>query len=252
MRALGIACTIDGPTPLAAGRSLAVVSNHLSYLDILIYSAIRPFIMVAKSEVRSWPLIGWITAQAHTVYIERADVAGGRTQTRGEVNAFMAEAFCSGLPVLFFPEGTTSNGAGVLPFRRGLFHSVIHGRVPLQPVAIAYSLDQLDKQTSIAQHICYWGEMNFAPHLFRCLGVRGLQAHVQFGEQEWMCDDRFTLALKAHEEVAGLYSDLAAAARSEEAKMAGVRWSDRGVSDHSRALASEAKAVLLAWKRRIP
>jgi 1-acyl-sn-glycerol-3-phosphate acyltransferase len=248
VRALGIACAIDGPAPIVAGRSLAVVSNHLSYLDILIYSAIRPFIMVAKSEVRSWPLIGWITAQAGTVYVERADVAGGRTQTRDQVNAWMAEAFRSGLPVLFFPEGTTSDGAGVLPFRRGLFHSVIHARIPLQAAAVAYSLDRLDQQTSIAHHICFWGEMNFAPHLFRCLGVRGLQAHVQFGEEEWMSDDRFRLAREAHEQVAGLYADLAAAAARSKAAMAATRCSTSGEIDDGRPLTADDNA---AWMRRL-
>lgn len=250
VRVLGIACTIDGPTPIAAGCSLAVVSNHLSYLDILIYSAIRPFIMVAKSEVRSWPLIGWITAQAGTVYVERADVAGGRTQTRDEVNAFMAKAFLSGLPVLFFPEGTTSNGKAVLPFRRGLFHSVIRARLLLQAAAIAYSLDRLDEQSSIGDHICYWGEMNFGPHLFRCLGLRGLQAHVQFGEEEWISGDRFALAREAHAQVAALYADLAATPRSEAA-MSARRCSVPSRVDDARPLTGKDSAGLPAGMRRL-
>jgi 1-acyl-sn-glycerol-3-phosphate acyltransferase len=227
----------------------------MAYFCSGVLTAIRPFIMVAKSEVRDWPLIGWITAQAGTVYVERADLAGGRTQTRGQVNTLMAEAFRSGLPVLFFPEGTTSHGAAVLPFRGGLFHSVIRGRVPLQAAAIAYSLDGFDDQTSIAQHICYWGEMNFAPHLFRCLGVQGLQAHVQFGEEEWMSDDRFTLALAAHEQVAGLYaaphSAHAVAAARSEAAMAADRRSDSGAIDNGRPLAGEEHAGLPAWMRRL-
>ena len=131
VRALNIACTVGGPLPeCGEGRSMAVVSNHLSYLDILISSAVRPFVMVAKSEVRGWPLLGWITAQAGTVYVQRADVKGSRTQTHAEVNAMMAEAFRSGLPVLFYPEGTTTDGESVLPFRRGLFHSVLFANAP--------------------------------------------------------------------------------------------------------------------------
>jgi len=208
IRLLGLTYTIDGPVPAAGCHKLAVVSNHLSYLDILLYSAARPFIMVAKSEVRNWPLIGWITAQAGTVYVQRADMRGGRTQTREQVNEAMAAAFRSGLPVLFFPEGTTSDGETVLPFRRGLFHSIIRDQVPIRTAAVAYSLNEPDARNSIAQHVCFWGDMPFGPHLFRCLGVPGLRAHVCFDQEELRGDDRFSLALRACENVSRTYTRL--------------------------------------------
>ena len=216
IRCLRLPCFIDGPVPAVDGRSLAVVSNHLSYLDILLYSAVRPFVMVAKSEVRCWPLIGWITAQAGTVYVQRADVKGGRTQSRDEVNAAMAEAFRSGLPVLFFPEGTTSNGESVLPFRRGLFNAVVFDRVAVRTAAVAYSLAGVDTGTSIADHVCFWGDMIFGPHVFRCMGVRGLQAHVCFGERELTSGDRFQLSRLAEQEVEGLYDGLRRELNREE------------------------------------
>jgi 1-acyl-sn-glycerol-3-phosphate acyltransferase len=139
VRALGIVCEVEGPVPDAGAGMLAVVSNHLSYLDVLLYSATRPFLMVSKTEVRMWPLIGWITAQAGTIYVQRADVKGGQTQTHAEVNAMMAEAYRSGLPVMFYPEGTTTDGAGILPFRRGLFNSVVHDDVPVKVAAMRMS-----------------------------------------------------------------------------------------------------------------
>ena len=123
VRAMGVECSIEGGLP-AYG---AVVSNHLSYLDILLFASLRPFVMVAKSEVRRWPLIGWLTSRAGTVYVVR----GGGPTTYPRVNAAMAAAYRSGLPVLFYPEGTTTDGASVLPFRRGLFHSVLNEGVPL-------------------------------------------------------------------------------------------------------------------------
>ena len=113
VRAIGVEVRVLGELP-ACG---AVVSNHLSYLDILLYSAVRPFVMVAKSEVRGWPLFGWLTSRAGTVYVTR----GGGSSTYPAVNAAMAEAYRSGLPVLFFPEGTTTDGAEVLPFGEGCF-----------------------------------------------------------------------------------------------------------------------------------
>jgi len=82
-----------------------------------------------------------MTAQAGTVYVQRADVKGGKTQTHAEVNAMMAEAFAGGLPVMFFPEGTTTDGGEILAFRRGLYHSVINGGVPMKTAAVSYSLE---------------------------------------------------------------------------------------------------------------
>src|SRR5580700_11905337 len=130
---MGFRCEVEGRIPERG----AVVSNHLSYLDVLLYSAVRPFVMVAKTEVRGWPLFGWITSRAGTVYVER----GGGPKTYPRVNAAMAEAYRSGLPVLFFPEGTTTDGAGVLPFRRGLFHSVLDNWVSLRTSALRYWLE---------------------------------------------------------------------------------------------------------------
>ena len=208
LAALGIDYAVDGLVPAVETHGLAVVSNHLSYLDILVYSAATPMIMVAKSEVRRWPLIGWITAQAGTIYVERADVEGGQRQTHAEVNRMMAEGYRSGLPVLFFPEGTTTDGGAILPFRRGLFHSIVNGGMPLKTAAIAYALDEESRGASVAEDVCYWGEMVFGPHLFRCLGLRGLSARVAFSPQVVAGGDRFALALHAHEQVRALYEGL--------------------------------------------
>ncbi|RXH57143.1 lysophospholipid acyltransferase family protein [Granulicella sibirica] len=212
VRALGIACTVCGPLPeCEAGRSMAVVSNHLSYLDILISSAARPFVMVAKSEVRGWPLLGWITAQAGTVYVQRADVKGGRTQTHAEVNGLMAEAFGSGLPVLFYPEGTTTDGESVLPFRRGLFHSVLFANAQVRSAAVAYKLSEPNAGASVANDVCFWRDMEFVPHLFTCLGLKGLEGHLQFGDRAVEGGDRFALAVNARAEVTALYEGLCSA-----------------------------------------
>jgi 1-acyl-sn-glycerol-3-phosphate acyltransferase len=206
MRALGLECEVEGELPV--GR-LAVVSNHLSYLDILVYSAVRPFVMVSKCEVRGWPLLGWITAQAGTVYVQRADVKGGQTQTHGQVNAMMAEAFRSGLPVLFYPEGTTTSGETVLPFRRGLFNSVVYDRVPVKTAALAYEFREEIAGATIAEDVCFVGDAEFGPHLFRLMGLGGVRVRVRFGADAVAGDDRFALALNARDAVIEMYEELA-------------------------------------------
>ncbi len=215
VRALGVRCTVEGPLPDAGAGMLAVVSNHLSYLDILIYSSLRPFIMVAKYEIRSWPLLGWITAQAGTVYVQRADHPGGQTQTRAEVNALMAEAYRTGLPVLFFPEGTTTDGAGILPFRRGLYNSVVYDQVPMKVAALAISLDEANPGKTVGEDVCFVGDAQFAPHLFGCLGLRGVHAHVAFSDEFVAGKDRFELAIESRERVLALHERLSARIAAE-------------------------------------
>ena len=202
VRVLGFECRVEGAVP-AGG---AVVSNHLSYLDILLYSSVQPFVMVSKTEVRGWPLLGWLTAQAGTVYVER----GGGLKTYPGVNAAMAEAYRSGLPVLFFPEGTTTEGTEVLPFRRGLFHSVLNERVPLRVAALRYSLDscEVNRGATVGEDVCWWGDMQFTPHVFRLLGLRGLKAKIRFGEEILDRADRFVLSETAQGAVAEMCDDL--------------------------------------------
>ncbi|GAC1419590.1 MAG: hypothetical protein NVSMB62_12440 [Acidobacteriaceae bacterium] len=167
-------------------------------------SAVRPFVMVAKTEVRGWPLLGWLTAQAGTVYVTR----GGGPTTYAAVNAAMAAAYRTGLPVLFFPEGTTTDGSEVLPFRRGLFHSVLRDDVQLRAAALRYGLD-CENGGSVAHDVCWWGDAGFVPHMFRLLGLRGVRAAVRFGEVIEGAD-RFALAENGQAAVAQMYEGLAA------------------------------------------
>ncbi len=199
VRSLGVTWTVEGEIPSRG----AVVSNHLSYVDILLYSAIRPFVMVAKREVRGWPGIGWITSRAGTVYVVR----GGCPATYPGVNRAMAEAYRSGLPVLFFPEGTTTDGSGeVLPFRRGLFHSVLNEQVPLNIAAVSYATD--DEEASIANDVCWWGDATLAPHLVRLTGTDGVRARVRFGGEVTDREDRFVLSQQARRQIAAMYAEL--------------------------------------------
>jgi 1-acyl-sn-glycerol-3-phosphate acyltransferase len=198
VRALGVTWDVEGRLPEIG----AVVSNHLSYLDILLYSAIRPFVMVAKAEVRGWPGIGWLTNQAGTVYVVR----GGGPATYPGVNRAMAEAYRSGLPVLFFPEGTTTDGSEVLPFRRGLFHSVLNEGVPLQISALRYGCD--DPRVSIAEDVCWWGDALLAPHLWKLASADGVRATVRFGDAVEQREDRFVLSQTARKQIAEMYAGL--------------------------------------------
>jgi 1-acyl-sn-glycerol-3-phosphate acyltransferase len=218
--AMGINVLVTGSLPDASGGPVAVVSNHLSYLDILLYSAAQPFVMVAKSEVKRWPLLGRLTAQAGTVYVDR----GGGPPTYPAVNRAMAEAYKSGLPVLFFPEGTTTDGSEVLPFRRGLFHSVLNNRVELRTAALRYSLGKGNGAATVANDVCWWGDAFFGPHIFRCLGLKDVSARIAFEEGVVDGADRFALSERARDRVAQRFESMA---RETAASPAAVRTSDK-------------------------
>ena len=142
IRALGARLCIEGAGP-APGALL--VANHVSWLDILAIASHAPAIFVAKKEVRDWPGIGWLAARAETLFIKRSS---GRSllQAKNRVAALLL----AGRNVALFPEGTTSNGLGVLPFRSGLLQAAADSARPVQPVAIAYYGDDEDRSTDAA------------------------------------------------------------------------------------------------------
>ena len=209
--AMDIKVTVTGTLP----QSGAVVSNHLSYLDILLYSAVQPFIMVAKSEIKRWPLLGRLTARAGTVYVDR----DGGPPTYPAVNCAMADAYQRGLPVLFFPEGTTTNGEGVLPFRRGLFHSVLNHGIEVRTAVLRFTISGDNGGATMADDVCWWGEAYFGRHIFRCLGLQGLAAQIDFNDIPVEGADRFSLSGNAQARVAERYATIGrgtAPARSAE------------------------------------
>ena len=193
---IGVEGRVRGPIPGATAASgvqfEAIVANHLSYLDILLLSASLPSVFAAKDEVSRWPLIGWLTTRSGAVYVYR----GGRRETYPLVNTRMAHAFRSGVPVAFFPEGTTTNGTEVLPFRRGLFRSVLRDGVTVRTAAIRYELVVGDGD--VAQDVCWCGDAVLVPHLYRLLGFERVRATVTFGAAACGAD-RFELSEDARE-----------------------------------------------------
>ncbi|HEU4634609.1 MAG TPA: lysophospholipid acyltransferase family protein [Edaphobacter sp.] len=200
VRALGVSWSADG----AVISSGAVISNHLSYLDILVFAAAHPFLMVAKSEVRDWPGIGWLTRKGGTVYVVR----GGGPASYPAVNRAMAAAYKSGFPVLFFPEGTTTDGSEVLEFRRGLFHSVLNEGVELQVATLGYASSDLT--ISVERDVCWCGDALLLPHLWRLAQAKGVHASLNFGPVAYEREDRFALSRSAHRQMQAMYDRLSA------------------------------------------
>lgn len=156
----------------AIARSGMIVSNHLSYLDIVAYSALTPCVFVAKKEVCDWPVFGMFARLAGTVFIDRER----RTAVAG-ASSEIAKALRSGIPVVLFAEGTSSDGRQVLPFRSSLLEPAAQSGEPLTPAAISYDL----ADGSPAEEVCYWGEMTLLPHLLNLFTKRRIEAQIAFG-----------------------------------------------------------------------
>jgi lyso-ornithine lipid O-acyltransferase len=131
LRALGVSPDVRGPVPT---NPVLLVPNHRSYLDIPVLLASLPCVFLGKAEVAAWPLIGRGARAAGTLFVNRSSPAS-RLAARDRI----FDALVRGLTVVVFPEGTTSAGPGVLPFRPGSLHVAAQLGVPVVPVAISYS-----------------------------------------------------------------------------------------------------------------
>ena len=170
-----------------------IVSNHLTYLDILMYSAARPCLFVAKSEVRRWPLLGTLAKLGGTIFVDR-----GRSLQAAEANRKIEQGLRDGLAVLVFPEGTSTDGREVLPFRSPLFEPAIRAGASVTAAAIRYHADD-----AAEDQVTYWGDMVFAPHLFRTMCIRGLAAEISFDSPSRF-PDRKSAAREAWRQVQSL------------------------------------------------
>jgi 1-acyl-sn-glycerol-3-phosphate acyltransferase len=170
-----------------------IVSNHLTYLDILVYSAARPFLFVAKSEVRRWPFLGTMARLGGTIFVDR-----GRSLQVAEASRRIEHGLREGMPVLLFPEGTSSDGSSVLPFRSPLFDPAIRAGAWVTAAAIRYHADD-----AAEDQVTYWGNMVFVPHLFRTMCIRGLSAEISF-DSPCRFPDRKSAAREAWRQVQSL------------------------------------------------
>lgn len=177
---------------LHAGRPLLVVSNHLSYLDILVLASAMDCRFVPKKEIARWPVISSICTLLDVVYIDR------RPGKIHEGNQAIAAMLAAGEVVVLFPEATTGNGRHLLPFKPAFFEA---GQgVTLQPVAIAYrKIRGLPIDYGQWPLIAWYGEMLLLPHWWKLLSLGCIEVDLHFlPPLESQGVDRKTLALQTH------------------------------------------------------
>lgn len=189
-RAFGIRCIVYGLPPSDG----LVVSNHLSYLDIVIISSVMPCFFVSKAEIKRWPYFGEAARSGGTIFIDRKSRA-----STAEVARQIGERLKLAVPVLLFPEGTSSDGAQVLRFHSSLFEPAVAAGASITAVAVRYRL----KAGRHERDLCWFDDTAFLPHLWQTLGAEGFSAEVTFGEPRHY-PDRRAAADATHDEVVAM------------------------------------------------
>ena len=164
-RAVGLRCEWRGR---ALAGPVLIVANHISWLDILVLGRVFGPGFVAKAEVARWPLLGWLARQAGTLFLQR-----GHRGSAGQVLDQLTWQLAGGRTALLFPEGTTSDGSGVLRFKPRLFQAAVRTRVPVQPVALRYR-----GPGGGPGPVPFLGEQSFFANLWQVLAMPALRAEV--------------------------------------------------------------------------
>ena len=181
-RIIGVRINVDGD--IAQRNGVLVVSNHVSWLDITVLSAVAPVSFVAQKEVSTWPFVKWLAKLQRSVFVDRER----RSQTSTKANEIL-DRLESGDHVVFFAEGTSSDGNGVLPFRSALFAAVkpsgddtARADVAVQTLALAYTkVHGLPLGRRGRPKVAWYGDMEMAGHAWRLLGLGPLEANIRIG-----------------------------------------------------------------------
>jgi 1-acyl-sn-glycerol-3-phosphate acyltransferase len=176
-----------------------VCSNHLTYLDILVYAAAAPCVFVSKREVSRWPAFGFFARCGGTIFVDRQSRASADQAVRQ-----IAAVIATGVPVLLFPEGTSTDGATVLRFHPTLLAAAVQQGAEIVPAAIGYRARDVAER-----ELCWFADAPFLPHLLRTMTYEGIVAAVEFYPGRSAYTDRKTAALELHDKVAAMRTRMA-------------------------------------------
>jgi 1-acyl-sn-glycerol-3-phosphate acyltransferase len=165
-RGFDLRVQVTGKAP--TGGAL-LVCNHRSYVDIIALGSLVEASFIAKAEIAHWPVLGPTFRVSNTIFVRRGAPQSGQ-RVRNQVEAMLRR----GLSVVNFAEGTTHGGTGLLPFKPGLFHTVLGMDIPIVPTTITYR--------GMDERVEWIGDDTFFDHFLRLAGHSNGTAHVHFGQ----------------------------------------------------------------------
>ncbi len=189
LKILGIKTQVKGNPPKPP---FFLVSNHLSYVDVWVLFSQLECTFIAKSEVRDWPVIGFILATTGMIFVDRE-----RRRDVKRVNDEISSHLTQSQGVVFFPEGTTSIGAEVLPFKSSLFQYPATKEFPVHCVSISYSAPE--GAPPAHKTVCWWDDTPFFKHLFYLFVMKECSATITFNNETIVNSNRKILAQSAHQ-----------------------------------------------------
>lgn len=193
-RCLGLRWVLPGAPP---GGCYLIVSNHLSYLDILVLACVFRGRFVAKSEIAGWPALGWLSRSVGTLFVDQR-----KKRDVLRVGAELERTLASGISVFLFPEAGASRGVRIEPFKSALFAAPARHGIPCLPVALRY---ETDAPFGEAWTVCWWGGMGLYQHILRLLGLGGVRAVLRWAEQPVVASERKELAARLRAELERLF-----------------------------------------------
>lgn len=197
-KATGVRLHVQGTAPSAP---FLLVSNHLGYLDILVLASLVKGRFVARHDIGNWPLIGRLVHAGGTILVQR-----DRRADAAAASASMRDALDEGSGIILFPEGTSTPGSHVLPFRSSLFEPAVELQQSVHAAALHYATPE--HWPAASESVCWWGDMTFGPHLWTMLQLPWIDAFVGFDETPVIGSDRKQLSASAHERVVALHASL--------------------------------------------
>lgn len=162
LQIVGVHVVLKGTSPGVYPPNTLLIANHISWVDIFALSSMTCSRFVAKQEIETWPILGTLVARTGTLFINRSN----RRDT-ARINALLAEALQNGDCMTVFPEGTTSAGHTVLPFKSSLFDAAVRASAQIQPIALRYLHDNGELATEIA----YIGDLSFMESLSQMIAL---------------------------------------------------------------------------------
>lgn len=192
----------EGHESLKGQKGRLIISNHMSYLDILAYSAVRPAVYVSSVEMEQTPVLGFLAKIGGTYFVERRNTRNIKAELDG-----LSGLIKDGFDVVLFPEGTSTDGSKILPFRSSFIAGATETGVDVQPACIRYvTIDGEAFSDKNRDLVCWYGDMSFAPHFLKFLGVYRTEITTTYlPALSSVVFDRKYITKKAHELISDTY-----------------------------------------------